>query len=202
MTTSTGLSILWCCPSMIHKVFVCDAYHPLFLAVWSSAAYHDDRHGRTMITYDVWRLTVKPPDLRWGYWPVAIHIRLFYAPCIICQASSCSIYFQKPGLASHTMTDISNFCTFGHYKLQHEKSKSVVLLHTHTLKTFGSRWCPCPSLSLRVWSLSWSLAVQSLLTSLLGAVLRASDILIRCWELYWYIFLYFVLKEDRRIQTK
>ena len=32
-------------------------------------------HGRTMIACDAWRLTVKAPDVRWGYWPVAIHTR-------------------------------------------------------------------------------------------------------------------------------
>ena len=35
-----------------------------------------------------------------GYWPVAIHISLFYAVCMICQTSSCSICFQKPGFNS------------------------------------------------------------------------------------------------------
>ena len=30
MTTSTGLSILWYCPSMIYDVFLCDDYHPLY----------------------------------------------------------------------------------------------------------------------------------------------------------------------------
>ena len=29
--------------------------------VWLLAAYHDDRHGRTMIARDVWRLTIKVP---------------------------------------------------------------------------------------------------------------------------------------------
>ena len=41
------------------------------LVVWSSAAYHDDKHGWTMITWNAWRLTVKAPDVRRGHWPVA-----------------------------------------------------------------------------------------------------------------------------------
>ena len=49
-STMTGLSIPWCCPSTIYAVFLCNVHHPLFLAVWSSAAYRDDRHGRTMVT--------------------------------------------------------------------------------------------------------------------------------------------------------
>ena len=44
MTTSTGLSIPWCSPSLIYEVFLCDDYHPLFFVVWVSATYHDDRH--------------------------------------------------------------------------------------------------------------------------------------------------------------
>ena len=40
MTTSTGLSIPWRCPSMIYVVFLCDACHPPFLEVWSSSPYH------------------------------------------------------------------------------------------------------------------------------------------------------------------
>ena len=56
MTTSTGLSIPWCCLFMIYAVFLCDVSHPLLLAVFSSVAYHDDKHGGTMITCDAWRL--------------------------------------------------------------------------------------------------------------------------------------------------
>ena len=48
-------SIPLCCPSIIYKVFLCDDYHPLFLVVWYSAAYYDDRHGWTMIACDAWR---------------------------------------------------------------------------------------------------------------------------------------------------
>ena len=42
----------------------------------------------------------KNPDFRQGYWPVPIYIRLFYAICVICRASSCSICFQKPVIVS------------------------------------------------------------------------------------------------------
>ena len=59
------------------------------------AAYCDGRHGRTMTTCDAWRLTVKVPDVRRGYWPVAMHIRSFCVLCMICQASSCSICFRN-----------------------------------------------------------------------------------------------------------
>ena len=58
MPISTGLSIPWCCPSMIYMVFICDDCHPLFPVVWSSVPYPNDRHGRTMIVCDAWRLTV------------------------------------------------------------------------------------------------------------------------------------------------
>ena len=47
--------------------------------VWSSAAYHSDRCGRTMITCDVWRFTAEAPGVRLGYWPAAKRIRSFYA---------------------------------------------------------------------------------------------------------------------------
>ena len=77
MMTSTFLSIPGCCPSMIYAVFLCDARHPLFLAVWSSAAYRNDRHGRTMIICDAWRLPIKVPDVRRRYWPVAIRNRMW-----------------------------------------------------------------------------------------------------------------------------
>ena len=69
MTTSTGLSIPWCSSSMIYDIFLCDDCHPLFIVVWSSAAYHDDRHGQTMIACVAWRLTVRAPGIRRGYRP-------------------------------------------------------------------------------------------------------------------------------------
>ena len=53
MMTSTGTSIPWCCPSTIYAVYLCDAFHPRSPVVWSSAAYHGDRRGRTMIALDV-----------------------------------------------------------------------------------------------------------------------------------------------------
>ena len=37
--------------------------------------------------YSLRRLTVKAPDVRRGYWPVAIHIPSFYALCLTCKAS-------------------------------------------------------------------------------------------------------------------
>ena len=85
---------------MIYTVFICDDYHPLFLVVWSLAAYHDDRHGLTMIACDTWRLSVKDPGVRWRHRPVATDICLFYIICTISQASSCSICFQRLGFAS------------------------------------------------------------------------------------------------------
>ena len=52
-TTITGLSISWCCPSMIYAVFLCDEYHLLFpVVLWFLAAYGDGRHGRTRIICD------------------------------------------------------------------------------------------------------------------------------------------------------
>ena len=95
LSSATGLSIPYCCPSMIYEVFLCDDYHPLFPVVLSSAAYHDDRHGWTMIACGTWWLTVNAPNVWRGHWPVAI-IRLFYAFCMTCQ-SFCSICFQRPG---------------------------------------------------------------------------------------------------------
>ena len=83
-----------CCPFMIYPIFICVAYRPLSLVVWSSTAYHDDRHGRTIIIY--------------GYLPVAIHIRLFYGLCMICQASSRSICSQKPGFAFPDLPSMSS----------------------------------------------------------------------------------------------
>ena len=49
MMTSTGSSIPWCCPSTIYAVYLRDAFRPRSPVVWSSAAYHSDIHGRTMI---------------------------------------------------------------------------------------------------------------------------------------------------------
>ena len=54
-------------------------------------------HGRTIIVCNAWWLTVKAPEVRQVYWPVALHICLFYALCMICRAFSCSICYQKPG---------------------------------------------------------------------------------------------------------
>ena len=95
MTTLTCLSIPWCCPSMICEVFLGDAYHPRSLLVWSSTAYRGDKHGSATITCDPWRFAVNASDVRRGYWPVAIHIRLFHGLCMICEASSRSICFQS-----------------------------------------------------------------------------------------------------------
>ena len=53
---------------------LCDDNYPPFLVVWSSPAYHDDRHGRPMIACDTRWLTVKVPDVQWG--PVVIYIFL------------------------------------------------------------------------------------------------------------------------------
>ena len=101
ITTSTGLSIPCCYPSMIYEVFLCDDCHSLFLVVWLFAAYHDaGRYGRPTITWDVWRLIIKVPDVRREYWPVALHIRSFYALSMIRQVFSCSICFQRPWFAS------------------------------------------------------------------------------------------------------
>ena len=92
MTRSTGLCIPWCCLSMIYEVFFYDNYHPLFFVVRFSAAYHDDRHVRTMTACNAWRLTVKVPDVRRGYRPIATHICLFYSLCMI---FSFSIWFKS-----------------------------------------------------------------------------------------------------------
>ena len=70
--------------------FLCDDYHPLFLAVWSSAALS---RRQTWPNHDnLRRLTIKAPDVRRGYRPVVIHIRFFHA----LQAFNCSICFQSP----------------------------------------------------------------------------------------------------------
>ena len=79
---------------------VCDDCNPLFLVVWSLTAYHDNRHGQTMTACDAWRLTVRASDVWRGCTPVALHAGLFYALCMINQAFSCSICFQRPGFAS------------------------------------------------------------------------------------------------------
>ena len=100
MTTSTGLSIRWCCLSMIYAVFLWDAYQPLFLVVWSSAAYHDDRHYLIMIACDACRLTINALGDRIGYRPVAIPIHLFFCSLYDMPISTCSICLQKPGFAS------------------------------------------------------------------------------------------------------
>ena len=89
-----GLSIPRCCPSMIYVVFLCNDYHLLFPEVWFLAAYHDGRHGLTVIICDTLQLIVRAPDVQRGCWPVAKHFRLFYALCMICQVSLCSTCFQ------------------------------------------------------------------------------------------------------------
>ena len=99
--TVTGLSIPWCCPSVIYAVFLCDDYRLLFLVVWFLATYRDGRRGRTMITCDAWRLTIKVPSGVWGgYWAVAIRIRSICVLCMIYHASSCSLCFQMLGFVS------------------------------------------------------------------------------------------------------
>ena len=91
-----GLARPFCCPCTNYAVFLCDAFHPRSPVVWSSAAYIGDRHGRTMMNCDAWRLTAEAPKVRLGYWP-AKRICSFYALWMICQTSFCSICFQKPG---------------------------------------------------------------------------------------------------------
>ena len=103
----TVINIPWRCPSMTYEVFLCDNYDQLFLAIWSSAAYHDKTHGRTMIACDIRQLTVKAPDVRQRYRPVATHIQLLYALCMMCQAFSCSTCLQRPGSASPDPTSTS-----------------------------------------------------------------------------------------------
>ena len=53
---------------------LCDDFHLLFHVVWFLIAYRDGGRGRTTLTCDAWRLTVKVPDVQRGYWPIAIHI--------------------------------------------------------------------------------------------------------------------------------
>ena len=84
--TSTGLSIPWCCLSMIYDVFLSYDYHPLFLVVChhSSVLWQ-----HTWPNYDsLQRLTVKAPDVWRGDWPAAF---VCFMPCMICQAFSCNI---------------------------------------------------------------------------------------------------------------
>ena len=90
------------------RFFLWGDCHPLFLIVWSQTAYHDDRHGRITIACDAWLLTVKAPDVRRGYGPAAIHIRLFYALCVIRQAFSGGICFQKPGFRIASLPFLSD----------------------------------------------------------------------------------------------
>ena len=68
------LHILWCCPSMIYAVFLCDNYF------YSSLSY-DFQHRVVMVemvkpwylaTLDVWR----------GHWHIAIYTRSF---CFLCE---------------------------------------------------------------------------------------------------------------------
>ena len=47
------------------------------------AAYHDSRHGWTILACDIWQLTVTAADVQRWFWRVAEHIR-FYAVCTIC----------------------------------------------------------------------------------------------------------------------
>ena len=75
-------------------------YHPLFPVVWFLAVYRNSRHGRAMITCDAWRLTIKVRNVQRGYWPVALLIHSFCVTCMICQASSYSICFQRLRFAS------------------------------------------------------------------------------------------------------
>ena len=98
-----SMSIPWSCLSMIYAIFLCDHDHPLLIVVWSSTAYHDDTHGRTMIACDAWRLPVKAPDVWRGYWPVSIHIPSLYAFSVWHEKNIlmyCSICFQGLGFAS------------------------------------------------------------------------------------------------------
>ena len=99
MMTTTGPSIPWCCPSITYAVYLCNAFHPRSPVVWSLARHHGDRHGWTMITCNALRLTEKATEARLGYWSAAIRSRSFYASCMKCQTSFCSIYFQRPGFA-------------------------------------------------------------------------------------------------------
>ena len=77
-TTMSGLSIPWCCTSMIYVVFLCNDYHSMFTAVrfFGSVSWR-----QIWPNYDnLWRLTIKVPDVQWRYWPVTIlRVRSFCA---------------------------------------------------------------------------------------------------------------------------
>ena len=45
-------------------------YHPLFLVVWISTAYHDGRRGQNIITCNTLWLIVKAPDIWWQFDPL------------------------------------------------------------------------------------------------------------------------------------
>ena len=58
MTTSTGLSNPWCCPSMIYAIFLCDACHPLFHFSEPTIIFHRIRSISRCLDMIVWNLIV------------------------------------------------------------------------------------------------------------------------------------------------
>ena len=97
----TGLFIRWRCPSdwCDLRLWWVSSTVPVW---WFSAAYYDGRHGRTMITCDAWRLTIRTPDvLRDNGLMSYIFIRFFVSMVwYVKHPSSCTICSHRLGLAS------------------------------------------------------------------------------------------------------
>ena len=66
-------------------------------------ACHGDRHGRTMITCDLWRLTAEAPEVRQGYWYCQTYsfvLCSLYDMLTILLLSNAWIRLQRPALTS------------------------------------------------------------------------------------------------------
>ena len=91
--TLAGGTVL--CYVLVHNLrgFLCNDYHLLFSAVWWQTWSNHDNLQCLMVV-------IKVPDVRRWYWPVTIHIYWFSVICMIFQASSSSICFQRLGFVS------------------------------------------------------------------------------------------------------
>ena len=113
----TDLCHLWCATTTVTGLLMLSFHDLHCLRLWrlpstvpcsmTFAAYCDGRHGRTMITCDTWQQLTVRTDGQLGYWPVSICIRLFCVLNMMCQASSCSISFQRLGIANP-----SSYCPY------------------------------------------------------------------------------------------
>ena len=95
--------------STTYAVYLSDAFRPRSPVVWSSPAYHGDRHGRTMITCDAW-LMIDPRSSTMCGRRAARSPLLWWWPCLSSTWNSVGVHWMTVGYVTYNFV-----CMIGHW---------------------------------------------------------------------------------------